>query len=328
MILLCGIPSEPPLALLLRELSELGAPLAVFNQRLFDTASLEFEVSDGAIHGSFQIGSDMHPLAGVQAVYARLMDDWDLPELRHEPPDSARRRQCRELHARLLEWLEITPSLVVTRAGPNASNGSKTYQAAIAAAQGFVVPETLVTNDPNAALAFCEQIGRVIYKSVSGIRSVVTEVREDDLLRLDAIRWCPVQFQEAVDGLDVRVHVVGEAVFATAVASDDVDYRYGEAELTAHELPCDLGDRCIALARALDIPFAGIDLRISPSGDVYCFEVNPSPAYSYYEMATGQPIARALASLLASKSAANSPEGFQNSGSAWKRVIPGHESEF
>jgi hypothetical protein len=302
MILVCGIPSEPPLALLLRELSGLGSRVAVFNQRRFDTVSLEFEISDGAIDGSIQIEGETHPLEGVQAVYARLMDDSDLPELRHEPPDSARRKHCSQLHARLLEWLEITPSLVLTRAGPNASNGSKTYQAAIAAAHGFVVPETLVTNDPSAVLAFCERVGRVVYKSVSGIRSVVTEVHEHDLQRLDSIRWCPVQFQEAVDGLDVRVHVVGEAVFATAVASNDVDYRYAEAQLCAYELPRALADRCIALARTLDLPFAGIDLRISSSGDVYCFEVNPSPAYSYYEVATGQPIARALAFLLASGS--------------------------
>ena len=300
MILLCGIPSEPPLALLLRELSELRAQVAIFNQRRFDGATLEFRVAKGAIRGGFEIERDLYPLEAMQAVYARLMDDADLPELRDEPADSARRRRCAELHARLLEWLEITPALVVTRAGPNASNGSKTYQAAVAAAHGFVVPKTLVTSDPDAALAFRKDVGRVVYKSVSGIRSIVSEFGEDDLLRLEAIRWCPVQFQEAVDGLDVRVHVVGEAVFATAVASTDVDYRYGQAELTPFELPRDLAHRCIALARALDIPFAGIDLRISPSGGVYCFEVNPSPAYSFYEVATGQPIARALALLLAS----------------------------
>lgn len=302
MILVCGIPSEPPLALLLRELSELRAPVALFNQRRFDAASLDFRITNGVVDGSFQIEGGTHQLEAMQAVYVRLLDDADLPELCDEPSDSPRRRKSAELHARLLEWLEITPALVVTRSGPNASNGSKTYQATVAAAHGFRVPETLVTNDPEAALAFRAQLGRVVYKSVSGIRSVVSEFGENDLHRLDSIRWCPVQFQEAVDGLDVRVHVVGETVFATAVASPDVDYRYGAAELTPFELPPDLVQRCVALARALEIPFAGIDLRISSSGVVYCFEVNPSPAYSYYQEATGQPIARALARLLVSGS--------------------------
>jgi hypothetical protein len=34
---------------------------------------------------------------------------------------------------------------------------------------------------------------------------------------------------------------------------------------------------------------------------VFCFEVNPSPGYSYFEANTGQPIARAVARYLAGK---------------------------
>jgi hypothetical protein len=37
---------------------------------------------------------------------------------------------------------------------------------------------------------------------------------------------------------------------------------------------------------------------------VYCFEVNPSPAYSYYESHTGQPISAALARYLVAGAAA------------------------
>ena len=44
---------------------------------------------------------------------------------------------------------------------------------------------------------------------------------------------------------------------------------------------------------------AGIDLKLSPDGRVVCFEVNPMPAYSYFQREAGQPIARALIDLLA-----------------------------
>jgi hypothetical protein len=240
MILVCGIPSEPPLALLVRELDAVGAPFAVFNQRRFATCAFELEVADGEAIGVFDVGGAPIALADVTAVYVRLMDDEHIPELHADPPESPRRRACRDLHARLLEWLEVTPALVVTRAGPNGTNGSKTYQAAAAAAHGFAVPETLVTNDPDEVLDFRDRVGRVVYKSISGIRSIVSELRDEDLLRLDSIRWCPVQFQQAVDGVDVRVHVVGERVFATAVGSRAVDYRYGDAELTAVDLDDDL----------------------------------------------------------------------------------------
>jgi glutathione synthase/RimK-type ligase-like ATP-grasp enzyme len=63
-------------------------------------------------------------------------------------------------------------------------------------------------------------------------------------------------------------------------------------------LPDDCADRCRRLAHALRLPVAGIDLRRTPQGEWYCFEVNPSPAFSYYEAATHQPIAEAIAGLL------------------------------
>ena len=39
--------------------------------------------------------------------------------------------------------------------------------------------------------------------------------------------------------------------------------------------------------------------RRRPAGDWYCFEANPSPAFTFYEDATGQPIGRSIAALLA-----------------------------
>jgi hypothetical protein len=48
----------------------------------------------------------------------------------------------------------------------------------------------------------------------------------------------------------------------------------------------------------MNLSIAGIDLRRTPAGEWFCFEVNPSPAFSYYEQVTGQPIGQALALLL------------------------------
>jgi glutathione synthase/RimK-type ligase-like ATP-grasp enzyme len=48
----------------------------------------------------------------------------------------------------------------------------------------------------------------------------------------------------------------------------------------------------------MDLLFTGIDLKLTPDGEYYCFEVNPSPGFVYYERYTGQPISAALADLL------------------------------
>ena len=56
---------------------------------------------------------------------------------------------------------------------------------------------------------------------------------------------------------------------------------------------------CVNLTEGLGLAFAGIDLKVTPENHVYCFEVNPSPAFSYYESSTGQPISEAVAEYLA-----------------------------
>lgn len=304
MILLCGIPSETPLAMVRQQLTKLGVSCAMFNQRRFASMGLEFEVSGGRVTGWLHIEGRSYHLEHIQGIYTRLMDDRLLPELKDEPANSPKRRYCRALHDTLIRWCEITPARVVNRTAPMGSNFSKPYQAQLIREQGFAVPETLITNDPDLVREFRKRHKRVIYKSISGIRSIVQTLEDGDLERLDHIRWCPTQFQEFVEGTNVRVHTVGTEVFATTVSTDTTDYRYayqqgGQTELKAIELPDELAERCVRLSQALGLAFAGIDLKIPPDNQVYCFEVNPCPAFSYYEANTGQPIAQAVARYLA-----------------------------
>src|SRR5206468_11534301 len=113
----------------------------------------------------------------------------------------------------------------------------------------------------------------------------------------------PAQFQAFVPGRNVRVHTVGERVFATRIESEAVDYRYAHLDgLTARlepvALPPPLKAACLGLAHAFDLLFAGIDLKETPEGEFFCFEVNPCPGFLYYERHTGQPISTAHDELL------------------------------
>ena len=205
----------------------------------------------------------------------------------------------------MVAFAELTPARVLNRPSKMASNNSKPYQARLLAAGGFRVPPTLVTTDPAALQAFRELHGEVIYKSTSGVRSVVSRLSDRHEGRLDDIRWCPTQFQRFVPGRDFRVHVVGDQVFATAVISGADDYRYARqqgssADLFIGDLPEEILDRCRRASRALDLPLTGLDLRYSEDGEWYCFEANPSPCFTFYEERTGQPIAAAIADLLLS----------------------------
>lgn len=303
MILVGGIPSEPPVALLLDALRANGTEHLLFNQREVARWTLRARADERGLHGELTRDGERHALERVTGVYTRLMDDRLLPELADEPPSSAARAHARALHDTLATWIQLTPACVVNRPSAMLSNSSKPYQAQLIARCGFHTPPTLVTNDPARVLAFREAHGRVIYKSVSAVRSIVRELDDADLERLELIRWCPTQFQAWVPGVDVRVHVIGEELFATEIATTGVDYRYasgegGETTLRPIELPAELAARCRRLTRELELEFSGIDLRLH-RGRAVCFEVNASPGYSYYEAHTGQPISAALARHLA-----------------------------
>ncbi len=304
MILVCGIPSEQAIAMVLEQLRKIGAPYIMFNQRQFASTKLEFKISKGRISGFLQLGGSTFRLEDFQSVYTRLMDFRYLPEIRGEPVDSKKRIYCQDLHNTLMHWFQIAQARVVSRPSILGSNFSKPYQAQLIREQGFDVPETLITNDPDLVYQFYANYDRVIYKSISSVRSIVQTLKDSDFERLDHIRWCPTQFQSYIEGSNLRVHVVGKKTFATVISSDTTDYRYayqvgGETELKAVNLPNTLAEKCIKLSQALGLEVSGIDLKISPDNRVYCFEVNPSPAFSYYENSTGQPIALAIAQYIA-----------------------------
>ena len=304
MILLCGITTESPLALVREALDDMRVPYVFLNQRRFSLMKMALEISGGRTSGQLDVNGDSYPLDEFSAIFSRLMDYRFLPELKDKPEGSPEHRLCHNLFDTLTRWAEIAPARVVNRVAPMGSNFSKPFQAQLISQFGFEVPETLITNDPDLVRAFRARHQKIIYKSISGVRSIVQTFTDEDLERLEDIRWCPTQFQAFIEGTNVRVHTVGEKVFPTAIRTEATDYRYAQrqagdhAELREVELSDELAEMCVRLAEGLGLAFAGIDLKITPDNRVYCFEVNPSPAFSYYQANTGQPIARAVAEYL------------------------------
>lgn len=313
MILVAGIPDERPVALVTAALDAMGANYRLFDQRRVASVGLTLEIADasegGAVGGTLTLEGEKVSLSQVTGMFLRLMDDRLLPGVAGLPPGAPERARSRRLHELLLRFADLSPGRVLNRPTDSASNHSKPYQAQLIRAAGFDIPETLITNEPATAREFMERTwstgGNVIYKSVSGVRSIVRRAEQKDFARLDLIRWCPTQFQRHVAGTDIRVHVVGGTALAATISSAATDYRYAAREtgVSPNIASCELEPRiemiCIHLAEKLRLPLAGIDLRRTPEGRYVCFEVNPSPAFSYYEEQTGLPIAARIGRYLA-----------------------------
>ncbi|HUO55505.1 MAG TPA: hypothetical protein VMU18_12230 [Rhodoblastus sp.] len=299
MILLWGVDDDGPLKAVAEALAERRAPVFFLDQR--QAASTEIDsTADERLEGAIRMGAARCDLAAVAAVYLRCHASSTFLD---EGADGALVNRVCVLDEALCAFLDATPARVVNPFAAMASNSSKPYQLALIRAHGFAIPDTLVATDPGAVRDFLLRHGEIVYKSVSSERSIVSRLTPAHLDRLDDIRWCPTQFQQYVAGRDHRVHVVGEKVFACEIISEADDYRYAarggsNVELKACALPSRLAEQCRDLAASLGLAVAGLDLRVTPDGDWHCFEVNPSPAFSYYESATGLPIAEAIADLL------------------------------
>lgn len=298
-VLLFGYGYDPMVKAVLTSLETMEADVALWSPRdlLNDCAS---HIGSEGFDGAALIGDRMIGIDEITGIFNRQSNVELTPEFRTLDPEDPLADHALAASGRVSEFCDLAPCLVMNRSGPNASNSSKPLQSLLIE-EHFFVPRTCITNDYDIAAEFCARMERVIYKSCSGERSIVTELEPGQLeARQEMLSVCPVQFQELIEGRDMRVHVVGEAIFATEVRSEKVDYRYdGKADWRASTVSDEVAAAAIALTRKLGLVLAGIDLRFCDDGRVICFEVNPSPAFSAYQEATRQPISDEVAAQLA-----------------------------
>lgn len=302
-LLFVGLRREPPLASAIEAAAELGLEHEVLDEDELHHHELEIGLHRNRWRAVWWNGQREVDLTSFHGVYTRAVPAQLLPPAvrfpqadRSDPLLPLRQEYFVDA---LSAWLDVTPQRVANRNAAAATNASKPWQMQWIRECGFAVPESLVTNDAALVRRFVETHRRVIYKSSSGVRSVVTEVGPGDLARLHRVARLPTLFQAFVPGVNYRVHVVGRRVHCTRIDSCAVDYRYAaregcEATMHADRLPVEVAERCIRLASRLGLEFAGIDLKCTPDGSWVCFEANPSPAYSCFDDATSAAIARSL----------------------------------
>lgn len=193
-----------------------------------------------------------------------------------------------------------------------AAAARKPLQLERAGAAGLAVPRTLVTNDPAAARAFlrAHAARRTVRKTLD---ATPWDWRPTRLVGPGSasgpagVRLAPAVLQEYVPGVDVRVTVVGGALFAAAIdaraTSSPEDFRpvLDAARVEPCDLPREVARRVRALVASLGLRYAAVDLRRRDDGEHVFLEANPSGQWLFVERRTGQPITAAVARLLAGR---------------------------
>lgn len=307
-VLLLGPRSDPQLAAIEQELETRGVETYVWDADNWPgEGSLSFcqfgpeprlEVDDAVID------SDT-----VHTVYLRNFGlNPRLPTYQEELEDHAYAllNQLHEYQAAIGSMLRHLDEQGVRMINPLSSqqiHKRKPWQLSVLAGAGVPVPETITTTDPDRVRTFVDRIDDVIYKPVSG-GGHAAEIESSDLTddRLSLLANSPVQFQERIDGDDIRVFVVdGEVVAAARIVSDKLDYRTERAEIEpidAGELDSEMAEAALVAADRLELAFTAVD--IVAGSDRFCvLEANPSPMFTTFDERAGTDVSDALADLLA-----------------------------
>ncbi len=212
--------------------------------------------------------------------------------------------------------LDALPCVWVNPREQDSSAHHKPYQWEIAQQVGLRVPRTLVTSNPDEARKFIEEIGvgAVVFKAFLASTQDWRETRlveSCDVDRLELVKYAPVIFQEYIQGVDLRITVVGKSIFTAEIDARQtrypVDMRMvvGEAAVKPITLSAELNKRLLALQKRLQLVYGAIDMRRTPEGEYYFLEVNPAGQWHFVEQRTGLPITKAMADLLASLDGSN-----------------------
>lgn len=295
-VLICGVLSESPLAMAIAAAQRVGVDCLLIDQRQLDGQDIEVGMSHGKLIARWWNGIVSVDLTRCGGAFTRALP---ASLLRNAPTDPHRILHHHYFVDALNAWLEMAPLRVANRLAAGQSNASKPWQAQLIGKAGFATPVSLLSNDAEEVLAFRRQYRRVVFKSASGVRSIVSIFDGAAEAQLDRLRAVPTLFQAFVPGVNYRVHVVGQQDFCTRIDCQATDYRYAsreglDANMQPDRLPPEVSQRCVALAASMGLELAGIDLKRTPDGEYVCFEVNPSPAYSCFDRESATAVAEAL----------------------------------
>lgn len=251
----------------------------------------------------------------IQAVWMRKL--WQ-PQLSPDLDPRFRDGCARESRAALQGFLDaladvrwIDPLERITAAE------NKLRQLRIARQAGLTIPRTLVTNSPEAAREFFQELGgNMVAKLLTPLSYGMTSssffvytsaVKEADLVEAESLRYSPMVFQECIPKQrELRAVFVGGSLFVGALdpstyATETIDWRQTRPERVCWEkaqLPDDVAQDLTILMAELNLTFGAIDLIQTPTGEYVFLEVNPTGEWGMLERDLSYPIAATIADAL------------------------------
>lgn len=316
---------ERPILLILGSMADPHIERVV--QRLEGRGKVDALVVDYLRHAPFQLrtttSGDIVFHVGGRRLPSRYLV-WDRTKLGAGSPWALPGEQ-REAGYATQEWLAFN-RLICGLNGAQVLNSLqsrlcmiKPYQQAVAARNGLLTPETLITNDKDSAVAFLDECAdEMIMKSISAGRVkplphetqipyvvMTMRVSGDDLQAAtkDELGYCPHFFQKEIKKKhELRVVYVDGATHAFQIRSQksritEVDWRKGHEFVEFN--PCELDAKTYrsidGFMRELGLFSGSIDLIVDHEDKVWFLECNQDGQWGWLDDLVGGTVADTFA---------------------------------
>lgn len=167
---------------------------------------------------------------------------------------------------------------------------NKLLQLKYARKVGFLIPETIVTNDNDYTFESkkaIKSLDTAIFTIKDQEAFLYTNILSYNEYKEYDVSLCPIVIQENLHPkIDYRVTVIGEKVYAVKIVANnkgiDGDWRKQKENIFFEPviLPKDVKIKCIEILKKFNLLFGGIDL-IYYKNNYYFIEVNPTGEWAW-----------------------------------------------
>lgn len=306
MILIVSYPDEDHTMKVVEHLNNAGMEVGILNFADFPSNKNllmswdPIEASQYIVNGQ----GEKIDFSGVKVVWWRRIVDFGINEQMSDSSDQV--FASSETSQAIYGLLETINCPWINPLHADEAAHKKPYQWEIAKRVGLSIPKTIVTNDPIAAKEFINKvgIGKVVFKAFIAMAQSWRETRlieQNDLDRIDSVKYAPVIFQEYIDGVDLRITFIGDKLFTGEIDARETSYPVdmrmvlGEAKIKPVELPDKVKKLIIKFMRATGLVYGAIDMKRTNDGEYVFLEINPAGQWLFVEQYTGLPISQAIA---------------------------------
>ncbi len=190
---------------------------------------------------------------------------------------------------------------------------NKYYQIQLAHQVGFLLPETLISNDKACLTEFVRKHRGALFKLMAqdiyhienvGFRGFYTNIiTEDDLSAFNEQDENPIVLQNYIEKqFEVRYTVVGSQHFVCRIDSQasplaKFDWRRYDIPHTPHtgiQPPLDIQEKVSVFMKTLGLEFGALDFIVTPTNEWYFLEINCMGQWLWIEQLTNLPISDSI----------------------------------